>query len=608
MTRPLSRLFLALFVAVSTLGLLGASAGAAVSKRPGAPTNVSVVSGNDALTITWSPPTNTGGGPITGYSLRPIGGHYCSPGGSDGTFKATTCTVTGLRNGRTYAVAVKAFNAYGASAYTTAISEMAGIPGAPTGVSGVPGNGSAAITWAAAAGNGSPITVYTVTSSPGAQSCTSTGLSCTVSGLTNGQSYTFTVTATNKIALTKSIPVYATGPASAPSAPVVLASVPGVPTNVVVRGDNGSALVSFTAPADGGSAITSYSVVVGDETTAVTSTDTAPASTATNGYTVSGLNPADGYTFSVEATNVAGTGAASPATGATPDAPVVTSTSSNGDGTANVSWAYLVPSTYGNPITGYVVTVYDVTPGSYGLISTTDYGSAVSSADVSGLTLGHSYVVDVNGVNVFGLSRAAGTGSLTESAAVPGVPTDVVAAGESVSGSPSAWVTFVAPPSNGSPITGYTVVVEDQTTHVTTDEPAPASAGTAGFTVTDLNPSDSYAFSVIATNAMGSSGPSQGTGATPAAPTSLISSSNGNGTANISWSPSDVTFGTSITGYTVTTLDMSTFTLGPTASAGGSATSASVSGLSLGNSYIACVRAQNAFGTGDNESCTQFTE
>jgi len=601
-------MFLTVVVAVSAVGILGASAGAAVSKRPGLPTNVTVVSGNDALTITWLPPTNTGAGPITGYSLRPIGGHYCSPGGSIGTFKATTCTVTGLRNGRTYAVAVKAFNAYGASVYTTAISEMAGLPGAPTGVSGTPGNASATVTWVAAAGNGSPITGYTVTSSPGGQTCTSSGLSCTVSGLTNGQSYTFTVSATNKIALTKSTSIYATGPASAPSAPVVLASVPGVPTNVVVRGDNGSALVSFTAPANGGSAITGYSVVVDDQTTVVISTDAAPASAATTGYTVSGLNPADSYTFAVEASNAAGTGAASPATGATPDAPVVTSTSSNGDGTANVNWAYLVPSTYGNPITGYVVTVSDVTPGSYGLVSTTDYGGGASSAVISGLTLGHAYVVEVNGVNVFGPSRAAGTGSLTESAAVPGVPTGVVAAGESVSGVPSAWVTFTAPPSNGSPIAGYTVVVDDQTTEVTTDEPAPASAGTAGFTVTGLNSSDAYAFSVIATNAVGSSGPSQSIGATPAAPTSLSSSSNGNGTANISWSPSDVTFGTPITGYTVTTLDMSTFTLGPTASAGGAATSASVSGLSLGNSYIACVRAQNAFGTGDNESCTQFTE
>jgi hypothetical protein len=68
-------------------------------------------------------------------------------------------------------------------------------PGAPTGVQATAGNASATVTWTAPASAGSSsITSYVVTSS-GGQTCTSASTSCTVTGLTNGTSYTFTVQA-----------------------------------------------------------------------------------------------------------------------------------------------------------------------------------------------------------------------------------------------------------------------------------------------------------------------------------------------------------------------------------------------------------------------------
>jgi hypothetical protein len=87
------------------------------------------------------------------------------------------------------------------------------VPGAPTGVTATAGNKSALVAWTAPATYGEPaITGYTATSSPGAKTCTTTGaLSCTISGLTNGVAYTFTVTGTNSVG---------TGPASDPSAAV----------------------------------------------------------------------------------------------------------------------------------------------------------------------------------------------------------------------------------------------------------------------------------------------------------------------------------------------------------------------------------------------------
>ena len=74
-------------------------------------------------------------------------------------------------------------------------------PGAPTGVMAAGGNGQSTVTFTAPPSNGGAvITGYTVTSIPAGgtdSNAGSTGLSHIVTGLANGTSYTFTVTATN---------------------------------------------------------------------------------------------------------------------------------------------------------------------------------------------------------------------------------------------------------------------------------------------------------------------------------------------------------------------------------------------------------------------------
>jgi hypothetical protein len=91
-----------------------------------------------------------------------------------------------------------------------------GAPGRPAPPTATAGNGSATVTWTAPATNGSPITRYTVKASGGHKCVWTSGpLTCTVNKLTNGKSYTFTVSATN---------ANGTGPASAPSNAVVPAA------------------------------------------------------------------------------------------------------------------------------------------------------------------------------------------------------------------------------------------------------------------------------------------------------------------------------------------------------------------------------------------------
>jgi alpha-tubulin suppressor-like RCC1 family protein len=85
-----------------------------------------------------------------------------------------------------------------------------GIPGAPTIGTATAGNGEASVAFTAPANPGYPATItqYTVTSSPGGITASGSASPITVTGLTNGTEYTFTVTATNDTG---------TGPASAES-------------------------------------------------------------------------------------------------------------------------------------------------------------------------------------------------------------------------------------------------------------------------------------------------------------------------------------------------------------------------------------------------------
>lgn len=101
------------------------------------------------------------------------------------------------------------------------------VPGAPTNVTAVAGDGEATVSWSAPASNGgAEITSYTATTNP---SCTTSTTSCTVTGLTNGTAYTFTVTATNaagtSAASARSNSVTPTASSVTPATPVPVLSL-----------------------------------------------------------------------------------------------------------------------------------------------------------------------------------------------------------------------------------------------------------------------------------------------------------------------------------------------------------------------------------------------
>jgi hypothetical protein len=278
---------------------------------PTEPLAASASAGNAQATVQWNPPSNNGGNAITGYVVTVVGdpSKRCTA-----TPPATSCVVTGLTNGTPYTFAVRADNDNGAGAEAEAgpvTPSAPPVPSAPLNPAATAGNAQATVSWEEPV-SGGPFTEYTVTAvEDPSKTCTATppATSCTVPGLTNGSTYTFTVRATN---------ANGTGAASTvsnavtPSAP----PVPSAPLNPAATAGNGQATVSWSAPASGGP-FTLYTVTAVEDPTK-TCTATPPATRCV----VSGLTNGRTYTFTVTASNASGTGTASAVSNAvTPQAP-----------------------------------------------------------------------------------------------------------------------------------------------------------------------------------------------------------------------------------------------------------------------------------------------
>jgi titin len=415
------------------------------------------------VTLTWTKPASDGGSRVTGYNVY----QGTSPGGESpvpvngSLVTATSYKATGLVNGTTYYFTVTAVNRVGegpASAETKAVP--ATVPGAPAGLTATAGDGQVALSWAAPASGGAPISGYNayVATSADFKGATKvpggTGTAMTVTGLVNGTTYYFRVTAVNRVG---------EGPASV-EAKAVPATVPGAPVGLTATPGKSKVTLTWAAPASGGSPITGYIIYQGTSPGGETGTQVNGSQVTATSYTVAGLTNGTTYYFKAIAVNAVGlsplsgeasatlppivtpsTTPASSATTPTGTAPASASTSAPAfaaptgltatPDNAQVRLSWSAPaSDGGSPVISYKVYVATApgVPGSAAVVSTKGTGATVTS-----LANGTTYYFMVTAVNAAGNESPFSTGvsaepagpakGVTVSLTSPTAPTQLIA-------------------------------------------------------------------------------------------------------------------------------------------------------------------------------------
>jgi hypothetical protein len=299
---------------------------------------------------------------------------------------------------------------------------MLGKPGVPRQVQAVAdrdAGGQARVSWLAPTyDGGSVVSSYVVRHTGGSSGTTTCSASpCTVTGLTNGQDYRFTVAAVNGIG---------EGPQSPPSSAVRPDTLPDAVTGVrmVTRGD-GTLTIAWEQPPNEGSALRKY-VVRLISSTGRTKTQDVPAPTRQT--TVTGLDNMAEQSVQVQAWNELGAGPFGPGvtmqSAGTPAALPAPAISASGPGpaqdsaTLDISWAQGSPN--GPPTTRY--SLYQRVDGS-AWAKVADTAPGTQSARVVIPYDGRRYEYSATLTNGADLESPTSNASSFTSVGIPSTPT-----------------------------------------------------------------------------------------------------------------------------------------------------------------------------------------
>ncbi|GAA3259661.1 hypothetical protein GCM10010532_111120 [Dactylosporangium siamense] len=540
--------------------------GVGVISVPAAPTSLTLTPGPSRAGVSFVPPDDDGGTTITGYQYSLDGTTWTTLPTSAGTGGTRTATVTGLTDGAAYTLRVRAMNRIaGGPAASSSVTPNPTAPAAPTSLVVTPANGSATVTFQPPTDDGgSPLLDYqwsldgtswnTLSTTP----ATGGARTGTVTGLTNATPYTVRVRATNAIG--QSTPV------SGAVTPVPTA--PGVPVNLVATRGDSQVTVTYQAPADdGGSPVTGYEYSLNGTTWIA----------LPGNNIITGLTNGTAYTVRVRAKNSVGGGiaASQPATPATVPTVPLSVSATGGNGRAVLTFSPPA-SDGGDPVTGYQYS-----------LNGSSWTAVPGNNTITGLVNGTAYAVQLRAANSVGPGAAAST-PVTPQATVPGPVTAYTA----TAGNTSALLAFQPPADNGgATITGYQYSLDGTTWNpLGTDR-----------TVTGLTNGTPYTVRVRAVNQIGG-----GAGTTaavtpapvpPGPPTALSARPAAQG-ATLTFRPPADDGGAAITGYQVSTDGGSTWQALTTTPGTAGALTATVTGLTDGQSYEVTVRARNAPGAG----------
>jgi|GEM_PF-3414229 len=367
---------------------------------------------------------------------------------------------------------------------------FAAAPTTPANLVATPGDGQVVLTWSLGPKSAAVQKYYIQHDNPNTTIDTgSVGTFYTVSGLTNGVEYTFSVAALNKDGISS----YTSGVVATP---VISGSVPGAPTLVSATPNGDQSLeIIWTAPADnGGDSITNYEIGYNPQGGASGTTDVGNVTSAT----LTGLVNGTQYGIKVRAQNGVGYStdsnglAATPVAGVTaPEAPTL-GVLTPGNGVVQVAWVAPVDNG-GEVITDYTIS-YTLQEGSEQTVNT---NGITSPYQITGLTNGVEYTIKIAAENSEGLGDYSTTNTSTPFS-VPENPTNL----SLTSGDGTVGISWAAPASNGSPITDYTI---SYTQAGGSEQTVSLGSASTSYTLEGLTNGVNYTIKVSAENSAGTS-------------------------------------------------------------------------------------------------------